>query len=171
MAPVASVVVYHVGRYGDIVADSLLSQLMVFQGTTYVGLVVFSDAVVPKDQVSAMQHKVHGMFKCSPFYSIKKKCDGQLDCEDGTDEANCDLGKQKNWQHSVNFDSIAYNDSMKMFGFGRYIILPHGRFIFTEEVPERPAHWMVQHSGLALKLLPGALTATTQPTFIGLYTR
>ncbi|GLH02408.1 CD109 antigen [Gryllus bimaculatus] len=242
MAPVASVVVYHVGRYGDIVADSLTfpvngisrnnftvyinnrkartgekvevaiygepgayvglsgidrafytmqagheltyakvlskmskfdeqtngtfvhvwsshegdpDELVYFPSSTYgidanrtfeyVGLVVFSDAVVPKRP--SFCNATQGFMEClngRRCYSIKKKCDGQLDCEDGTDEANCDLGKA---EELAAFRKFRFNRIQRQYEnvwlWKDINIGPHGRFIFTEEVPERPAHWMV----------------------------
>ena len=55
----------------------------------YAGLIVFSDVLVPRrlDFCNVTQ----GFQECldGRCYRINKKCDGILDCEDGTDEANC----------------------------------------------------------------------------------
>jgi hypothetical protein len=55
----------------------------------YAGLIVFSDVLVPRrpdfcNLTQGLQECLDG--RC---YRINKKCDGVLDCEDGTDEANC----------------------------------------------------------------------------------
>jgi len=55
----------------------------------YAGLIVFSDVVLPRrpdfcNATLGFQECLDG--RC---YRINKKCDGVLDCEDGTDEANC----------------------------------------------------------------------------------
>lgn len=55
----------------------------------YAGLIVFSDVLVPRR--ADYCNVSHGLQECldGRCYRINKKCDGILDCEDGTDEANC----------------------------------------------------------------------------------
>ena len=55
----------------------------------YAGLIVFSDVLVPRR--TDFCNVTQGLQECldGRCYRINKKCDGILDCEDGTDEANC----------------------------------------------------------------------------------
>lgn len=242
MAPVATVVVYHVGRYGDVVADSLTfpvngisrnnftvfinnrkartgekvevaifgepgayvglsgidrafytmqagneltyakvlskmskfdeqtngtfvnvwvshegdpDELVYFPSSTYgidanrtfefVGLVIFSDAVVPRRP--SFCNASMGLVEClngRRCYAIQKKCDGVYDCEDGTDEANCEL---RDLEDLAKFRKYRFNRIQRQYEnvwlWKDINIGPHGRFIFTEEVPARPAHWMI----------------------------
>lgn len=57
----------------------------------YVGLVVFSDVEVPK-RISYC-NITQGFAEClnGRCYRADKKCDGYIDCEDGTDEAGCKI--------------------------------------------------------------------------------
>ncbi|KAJ9591586.1 hypothetical protein L9F63_001940, partial [Diploptera punctata] len=241
MAPVATVVVYHVGRYGDIVADSLTfpvngisrnnftvfinnrkartgekvevaifgepgayvglsgidrafytmqagneltyakvitkmgtfdeetngtfihkwfshegnpDEIVYFPSSTYgidanrtfeyAGLIVFSDVLVPRRpdfcNVSL------GLSEClnGRCYRMDKKCDGVLDCEDGTDETNCGY---YNETRLALFRKFRFNRVQRHYEnvwlWKDVNIGPHGRYLFTVPVPERPAHWMV----------------------------
>lgn len=105
-------------------------------------------------------------------YRIDKKCDGFVDCEDGTDEINCQFN---------NFTSVA---EFRKFRFNRIRrhyenvwlwkdinIGPHGRFIFSVDVPEIPALWMVSAFSISPTLGFGMLSKAieyvgVQPFFI-----
>lgn len=55
----------------------------------YIGLVVFSDVEVPRR--FSYCNATQGFGEClnGRCYHFSKKCDGILDCEDGTDESGC----------------------------------------------------------------------------------
>ncbi|XP_069675686.1 CD109 antigen isoform X2 [Periplaneta americana] len=110
----------------------------------YAGLIVFSDVLVPRrpDFCNTSQ----GLQECldGRCYRANKKCDGVLDCEDGTDEANC--GHYNETKLAL-FRKFRFNRIQRQYEnvwlWQDVNIGPHGRYLFTIPVPERPAHWMV----------------------------
>ncbi|XP_023724230.1 CD109 antigen [Cryptotermes secundus] len=110
----------------------------------FAGLVVFSDVLVPRraDYCNVTQ----GLQECldGRCYRSNKKCDGIFDCEDGTDEANCGY---YNETRLTLFRKFRFNRIKRQYEnvwlWKDVNIGPHGRYIFTVPVPERPAHWMV----------------------------
>lgn len=110
----------------------------------YLGLVVFSDVVVTRRQGFCNASRGFGECLDGACYPFAKKCDGQFDCQDGTDEAGCpvynrtEIGLFRKYRFSRiqrQYDNVWL---WKDINIG-----PHGRFIFDVDVPHRPAHWMV----------------------------
>ncbi|XP_012257005.2 CD109 antigen isoform X2 [Athalia rosae] len=110
----------------------------------YIGLVVFTDAVIYRRPENC--NRTQGFAECltGRCYRIEKKCDGVLDCEDGTDEALCTQG---NATELANFRKWRFNRIQRQYEnvwlWKDINIGPHGRQIFNIDVPKRPVHWMV----------------------------
>ncbi|XP_067001675.2 CD109 antigen [Anabrus simplex] len=111
----------------------------------YLGLIVFSDIILPRRQ--SFCNLTQGFHEClngRQCYIEAKKCDGQFDCEDGTDEANCDT---RDLEDLLAFRKFRFSRIQRQYEnvwlWKDINIGPHGRYIFDLKVPERPAHWMV----------------------------
>ncbi|KAL4720243.1 hypothetical protein ACJJTC_005187 [Scirpophaga incertulas] len=89
----------------------------------YSGLVVFTDVSVPRRP--SMCNESMGFLECMEggCYHREARCDGKQDCSDRTDEAHSPVRQRWLWR-DIN-------------------IGPHGRFVFTVDVPQVPAHWTV----------------------------
>lgn len=72
----------------------------------YVGLAVFTDIIVPRRPDNC--NHTFGLSECltGRCYRTDKRCDGVLDCEDGTDEANC---RSLNSTSLANFRKFRFN--------------------------------------------------------------
>lgn len=110
----------------------------------YVGLIVFTDAIIyRKPEVC---NRTLGFGEClnGRCYRLEKKCDGIFDCEDGTDEARCIL---TNATDIAEFRKYRFNRIQRhyenMWLWKDINIGPHGRYIFNIDVPRRPVHWMI----------------------------
>ncbi|CAG2055740.1 unnamed protein product [Timema podura] len=110
----------------------------------YMGLIVFSD--VPVTRRPELCNLTSGLGEClnGRCYRIEKKCDGQFDCEDGTDESGC---MPTNFTILNVFRQFRFNRIQRLYEnvwlWKDINIGPHGRYIFEVPVPERPTHWMV----------------------------
>nr|CAD7430447.1 unnamed protein product [Timema monikensis] len=110
----------------------------------YMGLIVFSD--VPVTRRPELCNITSGLGEClnGRCYRIEKKCDGQFDCEDGTDESGC---MPTNFTILNVFRQFRFNRIQRLYEnvwlWKDINIGPHGRYIFEVPVPERPTHWMV----------------------------
>lgn len=138
----------------------------------YSGLVVFTDGIVPRRHEFC--NRSLGLDEClnGRCYRLDKKCDGFYDCEDGTDEINCQY---------TNFTSVAEFRKYRFNRIRRHYenvwlwkdinIGPHGRFIFSLDVPEIPAQWMVSAFSVSptmgFGMIPRAIEYVgVQPFFI-----
>ncbi|XP_063238725.1 CD109 antigen-like [Bacillus rossius redtenbacheri] len=110
----------------------------------YAGLVVFSDVILPRRQDFC--NLSVGLAEClnGQCYNVQRKCDGQFDCEDGTDEAGC---LATNLTDVRLFRLFRFNRIQRLYEnvwlWKDINIGPHGRYLFEVPVPKRPAHWVV----------------------------
>lgn len=140
----------------------------------YSGLIVFTDGIVPRR--TEFCNRTLGYEEClnGRCYRDFKKCDGIIDCEDGTDEINC---RDTNLTSIAEFRKYRFNRIKRHYEnvwLWRDInIGPHGRYIFTVDVPEIPAHWMVSAFGVSSNLGFGMIRNAiqyvgVQPFFINI---
>ncbi|XP_012283890.1 CD109 antigen [Orussus abietinus] len=138
----------------------------------YVGLVVFTDALVYRRP--EVCNRTQGQAEClsGRCYRAEKRCDGVADCEDATDEAGCPAG---NATELSEFRKRRFNRVQRQYDnawlWRDVNIGPHGRQIFEVDVPRRPVHWMVTAFGVSptagFGMLPRALGYTgVLPFFI-----
>ncbi|KAL4702373.1 hypothetical protein ACJJTC_018012, partial [Scirpophaga incertulas] len=110
----------------------------------YSGLVVFTDVSVPRRP--SMCNESMGFLECMEggCYHREARCDGKQDCSDRTDEAHCEAD---DWFELSHFRKFRFNRVQRQYDnvwLWRDInIGPHGRFVFTVDVPQVPAHWTV----------------------------
>lgn len=110
----------------------------------YVGLVVFTDGLIPRRPDNCNVTAGYGECLNGRCYRIEKKCDGYFDCEDGADEAGCDYHNHTLLSEfrKFRFSRIQrHYDNVWMWKDVN--IGPHGRYVFTLDVPDIPALWMV----------------------------
>lgn len=138
----------------------------------YAGLIVFTDGQVPRRfeycNISM------GFAEClnGRCYRADKKCDGYIDCEDRTDESNCNYN---NFTTVAEFRKYRFNRIKRHYEnvwlWKDINIGPHGRFIFHVDVPEIPALWMVSAFSISPSLGFGMINKAieyvgVQPFFI-----
>ncbi|KAF7387314.1 CD109 antigen-like [Vespula maculifrons] len=131
----------------------------------YIGLVVFTDALIYRRPDHCNRTQGYGECLSGRCYKLEKKCDGIFDCEDGTDEARCVHG---NATDIVEFRKWRFNRIQRQYEnvwlWKDINIGPHGRQIFNIDVPRRPVHWMVTVFGMSpskgFGMLPKALEYT-----------
>ncbi|XP_058120084.1 CD109 antigen [Anopheles ziemanni] len=116
----------------------------------YAGLVVFTDGVVPMRPTLCDQSLNYSECLNGRCYRMDKRCDGYMDCEDGTDEAGCDA---RNETLLIEFRKYRFNRILRHYQnvwlWKDVNIGPHGRFIFNLEVPQVPALWSVSAFGIS----------------------
>ncbi|XP_015173319.1 PREDICTED: CD109 antigen [Polistes dominula] len=131
----------------------------------YIGLVVFTDAIIHRRADHCNRTQGYGECLSGRCYRLDKKCDGVFDCEDGTDEARCVHG---NATDILEFRKWRFNRIQRQYEnvwlWKDINIGPHGRQIFNIDVPRRPVHWMVTAFGMSpskgFGMLPKALEYT-----------
>lgn len=140
----------------------------------YVGLVVFTDGVIPRRPLSCDPAMNYSECLSGRCYRSDKRCDGYFDCEDGTDEAGCD---NRNSTALAEFRKYRFNRILRHYQnvwlWKDINIGPHGRFIFNLEVPKIPALWIVSAFGVSTSQGFGMLRKPleyvgVQPFFINL---
>lgn len=110
----------------------------------YVGLLVFTDIVVPRRPDVCNTTLGFGECLNGKCYRLDLRCNGRFDCEDGADEANCPhLNVTELTLFRMRRFNIIQRHYDRVWLWKDINIGPHGRFIFELPVPEGPAHWMV----------------------------
>lgn len=138
----------------------------------YSGLVVFTDGIIPRRLEYC--NLTMGYAEClnGRCYRAEKRCDGYIDCEDATDESNCNYN---NFTSVTEFRKYRFNRIKRHYEnvwlWKDINIGPHGRFIFSIDVPEIPALWMVSSFSvsptLGFGMIPRAIEYVgVQPFFI-----
>uniref|UniRef100_A0A1B6D127 TEP1-F n=1 Tax=Clastoptera arizonana TaxID=38151 RepID=A0A1B6D127_9HEMI len=119
----------------------------------YSGLVVFTDIIVSRR--IDMCNETQGFAEClnGRCYRNTSRCDGRRDCEDGTDEANC---QYRNHTELLHFRKFRFNRIQRLYEnvwlWKDINIGPHGRYIFEMPVPHVPAHWMITAFSMSPRL-------------------
>ncbi|CAG9805498.1 unnamed protein product [Chironomus riparius] len=110
----------------------------------YIGLVVFTDGLIPR-RPGYCNISV-GQMECltGRCYPIEQRCDGYFNCDDGADEAGCDY---HNTTLLAEFRKFRFSRIQRHYDnvwmWKDVNIGPHGRYVFTLDVPDIPALWMV----------------------------
>lgn len=125
----------------------------------YAGLVVFSDVPLPRRPSNCNASLGVGECLEGGCYPLSKRCDGTYDCTDHTDEANCDHDRSFELSH---FRKFRFNRVQRQYDnvwlWRDVNIGPHGRYVFTIDVPQIPAHWTVSAFSMSASLGLGMLT-------------
>ncbi|XP_013162940.1 PREDICTED: CD109 antigen [Papilio xuthus] len=110
----------------------------------YAGLVVFSD--VPVTRRHSVCNASLGLAECldGGCYPREKHCDGMPDCADRTDEASCEHDDSFSLSHFRKFRFNRVQRQYENAWLWRDVnIGPHGRYVFTADVPRTPARWTI----------------------------
>ncbi|XP_047526413.1 CD109 antigen [Pieris napi] len=128
----------------------------------YSGLVVFSDVMVPRRHSNC--NATMGLAECldGNCYAVEKRCDGVVDCSDRTDESHCPRDNSFELSH---FRKFRFNRVQRQYDnvwmWRDVNIGPHGRYVFTLDVPQVPAHWTVSAFSMSPSM---GLGMTVTPT-------
>ncbi|XP_038211501.1 CD109 antigen [Zerene cesonia] len=133
----------------------------------YAGLVVFSDVAVTRRHTNC--NATLGLAECldGNCYPVEKHCDGVADCADRTDEAHCPRDTSLELSHFRKFRFSRVQRQYDNVWMWRDVnIGPHGRYVFTLDVPQVPAHWTVSAFSMSPALGLGMLPAPC--TYVGI---
>ncbi|XP_052865238.1 CD109 antigen [Anopheles cruzii] len=116
----------------------------------YAGLIVFTDGIVPLRPSACDRSLNYSECLNGRCFRNDKRCDGYMDCEDGTDEAGCHM---RNETQLLEFRKYRFNRILRQYQnvwvWKDVNIGPHGRYIFNLEVPKTPALWSVSAFGIS----------------------
>jgi hypothetical protein len=110
----------------------------------YASLVVFTDAYVVRRPDAC--NITLGFLACmsGSCYRSDRRCDGQYDCEDRSDESGCPSNTR---QELAQYRLKRINRLLRMYEnswlWKDINIGPHGHSIFSVQIPEIPTHWVV----------------------------
>jgi CD109 antigen len=125
----------------------------------YVGLVVFTDAIIYRRPENCNASYGYGECLNGRCYRLDKKCDGFADCEDLTDELNCDF---HNHTSLAEFRKYRFSRVQRHYEnvwlWKDVNIGPHGRYVLQMDVPDIPALWMVSAFSISPSLGFGMAT-------------
>lgn len=116
----------------------------------YAGLVVFSDVAVTRRSVQC--NLTAGLGECleGGCYPLNKRCDRVFDCPDRTDETNCEHDNSFELSH---FRKFRFNRVQRQYDnvwlWRDVNIGPHGRYVFSVDVPTIPARWTLTAFSMA----------------------
>ncbi|VVC99103.1 unnamed protein product, partial [Leptidea sinapis] len=116
----------------------------------YAGLVVFSDVSVTRRH--SVCNASLGLSECldGNCYPTDKRCDRVYDCSDHTDEVGCEHDDSLELSHFRKFRFSRVQRQYDNVWLWRDVnIGPHGRYVFTVDVPQVAAHWTVSAFSMA----------------------
>nr|BAR45628.1 macroglobulin complement-related 2 [Niponia nodulosa] len=128
----------------------------------YAGLVIFTDAIVPRVQINCDPQL--GLLSClnGMCYSKNKRCNNVYDCEDGSDESNCPQRKFDFAQWHVTRRNRFERLYQNFWLWSDFNVGPLGHHIFNISVPERPAYWVINSFSMSKTRGFGILTHPLQ---------